>query len=373
MNTTEKNTPPLLKKIIRFLIENQMIVTGNLFTTLITFPMQYIRAVSLDVKKVLRRFLRIFRNTNQSIKNAIENKSQQVSLDSDVLHSLQHSDFSEDDIKITFLAAARRKNNPNCSLEGFLKSVIHHCDNINQVEVLLAVDPDDYLSYFLQLKQMYQKKLRFRIFVTEKRLGYENLHLYDTFLFRHIAKNTRMLCDYSDDCKIISPHFDKQLLEIDALYPDNIYFIHTQKSARDNYLGDVSKNIELLYWVLQAKEPASYFPIFSRKILQIAADYAAIHDTNKEWSPIANTWVCDCYIDILSTQVKALGANRIHWLDLVKMNCTILAAYQQADKATKLTPNNRAFIKMLNKQTLNYLAGLAQTICNQINASETIA
>jgi hypothetical protein len=373
MTSNDNATPRLLTKLIRFLINNQLIVTGNLLTTLITFPLQYLRAVSMDVKKVLRRGLRVFRDTNQSIKNAIESKKEQAPVDSDMLHTLQQSDFSEDDVKITFLAAARRKNNPNCSLEGFLKSVIQHCDNINQVEVLLAVDPDDYLSYFLHLKQLYQSKLRFRVFVTEKRLGYENLHLYDTFLFKHIAKSTRMLCDYSDDCKIISPHFDKQLLAIDALYPDNIYFIHTQKNSREDYLGDVSKNIEVLYWALQAKAPASYFPIFSRQVLQIAADYAAIHDTQNEWSPIANTWICDCYIDIISTQVKALGADRIHCLDLVKMNSTILASYQKADKVTQLTPNNRAFIKMLNQHTLQYIAGLSQTIRSHITTRDTLA
>jgi hypothetical protein len=283
---------------------------------------------------------------------------------------LEQSSFDANKVKISFCGATRRKSNPNNKLDLFLGSVIDNAHNISEIEILLAIDPDDDLDYFIWLKNRFKDKCRLLIFITEKRYGYENLHKYDAFLFPNLAPNTRMICDYSDDCRIIKFEFDVTLLTVDASHADNIYFIHTRDIKRENYLGDASENLQLLYWVMQAKEPASYFPIFSKKVLDIAYEYARLNDMNNEWSPVANAWICDCYIDILATYVKSKGSDRIHYLNLIEMNKTVLANYQYPDFTTGLTPNNRAFIKMLNNRTLNYLNGLAESIVEHIKIAK---
>jgi hypothetical protein len=347
-----------LKKQLKSLFGHQIAVVLPLLRGLVKFPISFPKAAIADAH-------RIYSNFKYKSQTILPEKLQAKI--AELTPELERSDFDANNIRISFCGATRRKSNPNSKLSNFLQSIVDNCAELSQVEVLLAIDPDDDLDHFVMLKRKFEKDFRFVIFIAEKRLGYENLHLYDALLFPHLASNTRMICDYSDDCVITQEHFDQDLLSIDERYPDNIYFIHTRDTQRHHYLGDVSEHLQLLYWVMQAKEPASYFPIFSKKVLDIAYQHAKQHDKKNEWSPIANSWICDCYVDILANYVKRLGVDRIFAMDMIVMNKTILASYQYADPLTGMTPNNRAFIKMLNNQTLKYLEGLSEAIVKYAN------
>lgn len=342
-----------LKKQLKSLFGHQISVVMPLLKGLVKFPISFPKAAFADAYRMLSNFKY---KSQQIVPEKLIAKVAELSPE------LQQSDFEPQNIRISFCGATRRKSNPNSKLSNFLQSIVDHCADLSRIEVLLAIDPDDDLDHFIKLKRKFNHHFRFIIYIAEKRLGYENLHLYDAMLFPHLAPNTRMICDYSDDCVITLEHFDEDLLSIDERFPDNIYFIHTRDTQRQQYLGEVSDHIQLLYWVMQAKEPASYFPIFSKKVLDIAYQYAKEHDKNEEWSPVANTWICDCYIDILANYVKRRGVDRIFAMDMILMNKTILASYQYADPVTGMTPNNRAFIKMLNNNTLTYMEGLSAAI-----------
>ena len=344
-----------LKKQLKSLFGHQISVVMPLLKGLVKFPVSFPKAITADAFRLYSNFKY---KSEKILPEKLKAKIAELSTE------LEQSDFAPNMIRISFCGATRRKSNPNSKLNNFLQSIVDNCAELAKIEVLLAIDPDDDLDHFIELKRKFNKHFRFIIYIAEKRLGYENLHLYDALLFPHLSPATRMICDYSDDCVITQEHFDEDLLSIDERFPDNIYFIHTRDTQRQQYLGEVSDNIQLLYWIMQAKEPASYFPIFSRKVLDIAYQYAKQHDKNNEWSPVANAWICDCYIDILATYVKRLGVDRIFALDMIVMNKTILASYQYADPVTGLTPNNRAFIKMLNNKTLNYLEGLSVAIAD---------
>ncbi|HVE43988.1 MAG TPA: hypothetical protein VNC84_02480 [Gammaproteobacteria bacterium] len=270
-------------------------------------------------------------------------------------------------IQITFYGASRRCDNKNSKFESFLQSVAENVKNASVVEVLVAIDPDDDIDFYQALEKRYAA-LSLRVIVSPVRYGYLNLHKYYQDLYQIAAKTTRILCGYSDDCHITMKHFDQKILEIDKEYKDNIYFIHTRNTHREKYLGDVSKNMRLLFWVQQAKEPASYYPYFSKGVLDSAQAYANKYDTKKEWCPIANSWIVDCYLDILSIYMKKFGVDRIYYLDnLAKINeDNTTVPHHRPYQEFGLSPNNIGFIKMLSNETQDYLEKLAIYLCSQI-------
>jgi hypothetical protein len=271
--------------------------------------------------------------------------------------------------KITFYGATRKTGNPNTNLEVFLNSIVAHAANPTDIEVLYAIDRDDDLAYFDELQVRYRNTIQLKFLISEVRHGYGNLHLYYREIFKQVAPTTRMLFGSSDDTQIVMPDFDLELLKIDARYADNIYFIHTRNTHRENYLGDVTQNMRLLFWVMQAKEPASYFPIISKRILDISQAYANVHDKKGEWIPIANSWILDCYIDILSVYCSKFGLDRIHHTrEMIKLNeGQITADHHRPPHEFGLSPNNVGFIKMLSNETQDYLQGLAMEIVKACN------
>jgi hypothetical protein len=272
--------------------------------------------------------------------------------------------------KITFYGASRKNGNDNSKMESFLDSVIEHADVLQQIEVLVAIDKDDDVAYFQNLAIRYADRLTIKPIVSEVRHGYLNLHLYYKALFKHAAETTRVLCGFSDDCRIMLKGFDSKILKIDEKYSDNIYFIHTRNTHREKYLGDVTENLYLLYWVQQAKEPASYFPYFSKGVLDAASTFAVANDTKNEWCPVANSWIIDCYIDAISVMMKKIGVDRIHYLhNLAVINHDqVTAPHQRPPHVYGLSPNNLGFIKMLDMNTQRYMHSLAEYIASQTSS-----
>jgi hypothetical protein len=287
-----------------------------------------------------------------------------------VIVELEATTFPGELVRISFVASVRCMGNPTHRIEKFIDSLLFYAKEINSVEVLLAVDADDDIEHYLQLKRKYAHQFRFRIFVSPVRHGYEKLHLYDKLLLPHMAKNSRMMCDYSDDCTISLKHFDEALLAIDVKYPDNIYFIHTRISNREEFLGDISKQPLYLFWAMQALSPYSYFPIISRGVLECASKALVTLPGAKQdnWSPFANSWICDCYIDAISNFVKAGGVDRIEVLPMIeRKKRDIYAPYHIKWDANDLSAADRAFIILLNEKTQLHLKLIAEIIVKTVN------
>jgi len=287
-----------------------------------------------------------------------------------VVKELEESIFGQDDIKITFAAAIRYIGNINCRLPLFLNSIIENTDDLKRVEVLLMIDSDDDIEYFLRIKRQYGNRFRLCIYVSPQRFGYEKLHLYDKILFKKIAPKTLMIGDYSDDVRITRRGYDTQLIEIDNRFPDKIYFIHTRHTNRDEFLGDVSKETYRLYWMMQAHGPLSFFPIFSRRVLEVMED--ALQELPEaeraNWSPFANAWICDCYIDAISTMLRAKGYNRILQVDMMRMHhYNLFVSYQHNRDGNNLSASERALINLTGSQTRKHIDTIATYLANAID------
>ncbi len=283
----------------------------------------------------------------------------------EIIQALQSTSFAEEPVRISFIASVRSLGNPDHRLIRFLDSVLAHAADIRQLEVLLGIDSDDDIDYYLSLQQRYGIKLRLRIFVAPVRYGYEGLHLYDKFLIPFMSKNSRMMCDCSDDVVVVLKGFDTELLAIDALYPDNLYFIHTHLNDRGCYIGDESKEYLRLLFIIQSHHPYSFVPAISKGVIDLAeqALQTLPLEQRKNWSPVANAWITDCYADVLSNLVKAEGLDRIHAIaSMQRSEYDIYLPYQVKRDANKLSASDRAFLTMVGTETQEHLKLLASLI-----------
>ena len=287
------------------------------------------------------------------------------------------------DVKISFAASTLYSSNENHDLEGFFNSLIKYTNNLDNIEVIIAVDKDDDILYYIKLKKKFCDKIKnIRVYISQKKYGYSGLHLYDKFLYKKISDSSKMIADFSDDCKIINQDWDKFLLEIDESIADNIYFVHTINLDIEKYVGPFSDNIPKMLWSFKAISPTSYFPIFSRGVLNVA--YECLDELSAKeqlnWSPIANSYICDCYIDLLSQLLQSkTSKTRVFSENIIAINEQKHRAEQVKNTIkfdddiklcwgkTGLSPNDLAFIELTKKETISHLQLIASTLVNRTN------
>jgi hypothetical protein len=99
-----------------------------------------------------------------------------------------------------------------------LSSVVRQADDINQYEVLFAIDDDDLETRDLIEQYCIGLKINYKIIIF-KRLYYKNFHIYVYELFQH-ASGQLLWAAYPDDMEILTPHWDTILNQkyIDKLY-----------------------------------------------------------------------------------------------------------------------------------------------------------
>ncbi|NQY43768.1 MAG: hypothetical protein HRT87_10535 [Legionellales bacterium] len=124
--------------------------------------------------------------------------------------------------------------------------------------------------------------------------------------------------------------------------------------------------------------PSSYFPIFSRKILDIA--YLCLNNLTKEeqeaWSPIANSFICDCYIDLISRLVQSkVSSQRVFFENIFSINPQIrrpspdIISFDDSVQLCwgkyGLDAHDLAFLKFSEKNTVKHLEFISESIANK--------
>lgn len=283
-----------------------------------------------------------------------------------VVEELGAPTFPKSRVRISLAGASRFLGNPNHRLSDFLDSVIRNIHDASSIEVLVAIDPDDDVTHFLNLKYNYKSKLNLRVVASPRRYGYEGLHHYEGLLFDRMSATSRMAFLFADDCIMTRMNFDLDLLDVDNAYKfDNLYFVHTNHSDRGQFLGDTSEEPLRLLWMLQAHGPHSHFPIISRGVIERAREalLKLPEDERRHWSPVANAWRSDCYIDVLSNYVKAAGSDRIRVLPMITLGHTnIHTPFHNTPDEFELYPSQRAFVTLLAGSTQSHLRDIAGSI-----------
>ncbi|NQY42829.1 MAG: hypothetical protein HRT87_05770 [Legionellales bacterium] len=129
--------------------------------------------------------------------------------------------------KISFVGSTLfRGNEADHNLPAVFDSLIKNTSNLDDIEILIAIDIDDDISYYVNIKRKYCKQIKnIRIFISPQKYGYIKLHLYDKCLYPKISPSSKMIADFSDDFQIVMKNWDRYVLQIDKKYKDNIYFM----------------------------------------------------------------------------------------------------------------------------------------------------
>lgn len=328
-----------------------------------------VRTLARDAKTVVRASFHTARDDLRQIrvKRSRDTNGRHVLLNKpSVIEQLEATVFPPSKIRISLIGASRRLGNPNNRLGVFLDSVLRNSYDAQRIEVLVAIDHDDDIEYFLSIKNSYLNRLNIRFIVSQRRFGYEGLHHYEGLLFAHMAESSRMAFLFADDCIITRMKFDTDLIKVDRKYKyDNLYFVHTNYTYRAEILGDCSVEIPRLLWMLQAHGPHSHFPIVSKGVIEAArmALYSLVDAERSDWSPLANSWRSDCFIDVLSAYVKAEGADRIEVLPMITVaKINIQVPFHYKPDRFGLSASNRAFLTLLAASTQSHLLTVARKI-----------
>jgi len=366
-------------------------IVKNLFKITISRPIKIIKspflAVWIETKKWMCDFIYFYKiisyffikkqyANSQEINNQLNGKNKYIDK---TIYNQKYLANVNKNIKplISFVSPMRFKNNIEHNPKQFLDSLIENTKNLNNIEIIIAIDSDDIIEHFCQIKQEYSNKIQnLKILVSPEKYGYQKLQLYDAFLYNHISPSSKMIVDFSDDCQITVKNWDEIVLKIDSKFKDNIYFIHTNNIEREKYVGELKNNLAKLIWCEQAIGPASYFPIVSRGILEIAQEcHKKLSDEEqKKWSPFSNSTFFDCYIDIISHSIEEGKEKRVFYQNLISINHQFFSEKRNdviifdsninlAHKKQGLTPNDLGFIKLLQPQTQKHL----ETICSAIS------
>lgn len=144
-----------------------------------------------------------------------------------------------------------------------IRSLVENCEDIDNFEVLLAVDNDDFEST-KRIVDSFDNKVNMRIYSFD-RLGYKGLHKYYNALA--LAASGSSLLLWNDDTIMVSQNWDKEIIS-----NHNTFCVLSPKV----------QNMEG-YWLHQGV----LFPIIPKRWIEITG----------EWSQIP---CCDSVMDVLS-------------------------------------------------------------------------
>ncbi len=267
--------------------------------------------------------------------------------------------------EILFGFSSRFKENFSCVINESFKAVFENADFPEKLGFSIVVDKDDDLAFYNDfLAKNKDKNIRF--FLSDKRYGVEGLHKYDKIIFDNLPKKCSIFFDFSDDAIVKQKGFDSYIFDVQKKFDDNIFIIHTRDDLYKSYLPDFSENKMLIPWIQKAGSPASLFPIISRRIIEIAKDVIKELDIEgSEWSPLADTWIYDCYIDYIAYEMKAAGLrDRVFYSDMVKRMTRFdkFNAHNTLYDQHGMNKSDRAFIKMYSNDSLKVLDKICEKI-----------
>ena len=116
------------------------------------------------------------------------------------------------DVKISVMCLSRRIGNRDSNLPRMLNGLLATADRPDCIEVLVKVDLDDDLPYYLRLKRRYSGKLALCIIATERRRGPADMHHFYEQLLAHCAPSAGIVFIASDDGVFVHRGWDADVL-----------------------------------------------------------------------------------------------------------------------------------------------------------------
>ena len=111
--------------------------------------------------------------------------------------------------EITVMCLSRRLGNRDSDLPEMLDTLIATVDRPDRVEILVKIDLDDDLPYYLRIKRRYASRLALRIFATERGRGPADMHHYYQELLAETAPSATVMLIVSDDAVFARDGWDR--------------------------------------------------------------------------------------------------------------------------------------------------------------------
>ncbi|MBI4280375.1 MAG: hypothetical protein HY660_18130, partial [Armatimonadetes bacterium] len=112
----------------------------------------------------------------------------------------------------TLTLGSRRIAHRDNQLERFLRSFLAMTERPERAEILVKVDDDDDLEFFLRVKRRYARDVDLRFLVGERGRGYADLHKYQAALLALRNPASRICILLSEDAEFVLPKWDTEFL-----------------------------------------------------------------------------------------------------------------------------------------------------------------
>ena len=225
--------------------------------------------------------------------------SAQLSEISEKLSEKNYADGSV--IVITF--GSRWFGNSDNQLADFLDTYIATTRVPSRVEMLIKIDADDDLNYFMGIKEKYCALVNLRFFTTPRGRGYEDMHIWHHDLIRNRNLAAKVHYILTDDAKFECKNWDDELINIIEKRKDT-FFIGTACSLEEatTYYGPNPIEPVPVYWIRGDDYPIYGFDLLT-SIAGKAKDYP-------DWNEFGNLQLVDQYAGaLLEVAWKQFGVN----------------------------------------------------------------
>ncbi len=130
----------------------------------------------------------------------------------EIIAELQNSPIDEDQIDLIATVMVRRFGNRDSNLAALVDTIFKYSSNLSRIEVIVKIDDDDDLLYFLRQKRRVGNAFRFRIFVTPRGAGYRDGHVFHDELVRRASSKAPMWIVLTDDSRVVARDWDQEIL-----------------------------------------------------------------------------------------------------------------------------------------------------------------
>lgn len=217
---------------------------------------------------------------------------------------LQRKEYP-DQALVTVTFGSRYFGNPDNMIGLFLESFVECTSRPARIEILVKLDDDDDLAFFLEVKRQYRERVQLRFFPSPRGRGYEDMHLWHHQLCRHRSRTSRVNYILTDDAVFVAKGWDAKLAALLEARGDT-YFIGTACSLETavTIFGPNPVTPVPVYWIR-----GDDYPMYGFDLLASAAKVAARYPG---WTEFGDLQLVDQYAGALLRSARDQFGVNLH-------------------------------------------------------------
>lgn len=217
----------------------------------------------------------------------------------------QHISTQELQPSFTITFGCRLVGNRDHSLKNFLESFEKCTSNIRDFEILIKIDEDDYLGYFLKIQKTH-KNTNLKFHVSSRGNGYADMHLWHEMLTKNKSPSSKFHIILTDDVLFDFSAWDEDLIKRINSQTSKEILLATPSTYDDTIAVRGPNPITPIpiYWV-----QGTDFPVISFSLIESIRRVIASRNLTG-WTAYGNTFNIDSYFgDLLRLMPEDFGRN----------------------------------------------------------------